>query len=66
MNDKKLEICCSNLESAVITQIWGADRFELSDNVHEGRTIPSYGMITIEREFLHIDMKKTKQLVGFS
>jgi copper homeostasis protein len=42
-----LEICAANLQSAINAQLAGADRIELCDNLWEGGTTPSAGMIKI-------------------
>lgn len=41
----KLEICVGTINSALIAEAFGADRIELCDNLAEGGTTPSYGMI---------------------
>jgi copper homeostasis protein len=50
----KLEIVCANIESVVAAQQGGADRVELCENLIEGGTTPSYGMIYEARKKLSI------------
>ena len=52
----KLEICCFSLASALNAQKAGADRIELCDNLFEGGTTPSFAMIEMVREKLHIEV----------
>jgi copper homeostasis protein len=52
----KLEICVDSLESAISSQTAGADRIELCNNLYEGGTTPSHGMILSVRNNLTIDM----------
>jgi len=52
----KLEICVDSLESAMNAQAAGADRIELCDNLAEGGTTPSYGMIISARKNLSIGL----------
>lgn len=49
-----LEICAGSLCSALAAQRGGADRVELCDNLFEGGTTPSYGMIKTCRSLLKI------------
>lgn len=56
MMNNILEICCFNFESALNAQLAGADRIELCDNIHEGGTTPSYGLISLLRDKLQIDI----------
>lgn len=49
-----LEICCDSLCSALIAMKAGADRIELCNNLAEGGTTPSYGIIARTRELLKI------------
>lgn len=50
----KLEICVGTLKSAMIAEAFGADRIELCDNLCEGGTTPSYGMIKTCKSLLSI------------
>ena len=54
MNNIKLEIVCVNLESALSAQEGGADRIELCDNLQEGGTTPSFGMIEAVKKIVSI------------
>ena len=49
-----LEICAGSLRSALAAQEGGADRVELCDNLAEGGTTPSYGMIKTCNSLLNI------------
>lgn len=49
-----LEICVGTLGSALAAHKGGADRIELCDNLYEGGTTPSYGMIKTCRSRLNI------------
>ncbi|MGB4398712.1 MAG: copper homeostasis protein CutC [Daejeonella sp.] len=49
-----LEICVGSLGSALAAQKGGADRIELCDNLYEGGTTPSYGMIKTCKSLLNI------------
>ncbi len=51
-----LEICCFNLQSALIAQHAGADRIELCADAASGGTTPSFGVIKTAREKLHIPL----------
>lgn len=51
-----LEICTTSVESSVIAQQHGAQRLELCDNLFEGGTTPSAGMIKSVRERVNIDL----------
>jgi copper homeostasis protein len=57
MNNYKLEVCVDSLESAIAAQKGGADRIELCDNLYEGGTTPSAGMIEIARKYLDLKIQ---------
>lgn len=50
----KLEISANSIESALAAQRGGADRIELCDNMSEGGTTPSAGMIHTCKKLVHI------------
>ncbi len=56
-HEYKLEICLDSVESAIIAQEAGADRIELCDNLLEGGTTPSLGMVQLARKHLHIGLQ---------
>jgi copper homeostasis protein len=51
-----LEICLSGVESAVAAQEGGAHRIELCENLFEGGTTPSHGIIAMVKDQLSIDV----------
>jgi copper homeostasis protein len=56
MNNFQLEICCFNIQSALVAQLAGADRIELCADPSDGGTTPSLGVIKTAREKLHIKL----------
>ena len=56
MSNKKLEIACFNLESALIAQENGADRVELCAEINVGGTTPNIEIIKKTKENLSIDV----------
>jgi copper homeostasis protein len=54
--NKKIEIACFNLESALIAQKSGADRVELCADMSVGGTTPTFKIIQQAREHLTIDL----------
>src|SRR5690349_3825510 len=52
--DFELEICVNSILSALAAQMGGASRIELCDNMAEGGTTPSAGMIVQCKKLLSI------------
>lgn len=52
----KIEICLDGIDSAVAAQAGGADRIELCDNLVQGGTTPSIGLIELVRKTIDIEM----------
>lgn len=52
----QIEICLDSVESAVAAQQGGADRVELCDNLVQGGTTPSLGMIERVRETIDLEL----------
>ena len=51
-----IEVCCYSIESALAAQQGGADRIELCDNLFEGGTTPSYGIMKTVRQKVNTDL----------
>lgn len=51
-----VEVCANTIESAIAAERGGADRIELCDNIAEGGTTPSYGMISFVKKHLSLDI----------
>lgn len=56
MNNPILEVCAGSLNSALAAQEGGAYRVELCDNLYEGGTTPSIGVIELARMKLNIKL----------
>lgn len=56
MEKNKLEICCFNLESAIIAAESGADRIELCADPASGGTTPATGLIKTVRKKIGIEL----------
>lgn len=50
----QLEVCVDSLESALAAQEGGANRIELCDNLYEGGTTPSAGIIEMAKKLLKL------------
>ncbi|MEM7582205.1 MAG: copper homeostasis protein CutC [Acidobacteriota bacterium] len=53
----RVEVCLDSADAAVAAQRGGADRVELCDNLIEGGTTPSAGMITAARRSIDIGLQ---------
>ena len=56
MEKNKLEICCFDLESAIIAADAGADRVELCADPSSGGTTPGLGLIKVVRKKIGIEL----------
>ena len=54
--EKKLEIACFNLESALIAQENGADRIELCNGIKVGGTTPTVAIIENAKQNVSVDL----------
>jgi len=54
--DFEIEVCANSLLSAIAAEKGGADRVELCDNLYEGGTTPSAGMIYQAKQQISIDV----------
>jgi len=52
----RIEVCTYTLQSAINAEIAGAYRVELCDNILEGGTTPSFGMIELTRKYISIKL----------
>lgn len=57
MDNIKIEVCVDSVVSAMHAEQGGADRVELCDNLFEGGTTPSAGMIEVARRNVSIDLQ---------
>ncbi len=49
-----LEVCTNSLQSAINAQTAGAQRIELCENLEQGGTTPSFGLLALARKHLNI------------
>ncbi len=57
MSNVKIEVCLDSVRSAVEAEKGGASRVELCDNLFEGGTTPSAGVIRITRQKIEIGLQ---------
>ncbi len=55
-NEIVIEVCATSLMSAIAAEKGGAKRIELCDNISEGGTTPSSGLIKLAKENLNLDV----------
>lgn len=56
MGNCLIEVCAAHYQSAFAAQVGGAKRVELCDNLYEGGTTPSIGLIKYTRTHLSINL----------
>jgi len=56
MKSIEIEVCATSIMSAMAAEIGGAKRIELCDNIAEGGTTPSAGMIKLCKQILNLDV----------
>ncbi len=55
-SDFEIEICADSIESVIEAQKGGADRVELCQNICEGGTSPSLGLMKMAKQLVDIDI----------
>lgn len=52
----EIEVCANSFQSAIAAEQGGANRIELSDNIRDGGTTPSTGLLSLLKEKIQIDI----------
>ncbi|PID89582.1 MAG: copper homeostasis protein CutC [Bacteroidia bacterium] len=55
-SDFEIEICADSIESVLAAAEAGADRVELCESLCEGGTTPSFGLISVAKQWVDIDV----------